>query len=169
MDAPVPSMASDAESAITTVFETQYTRLCRLAFLLTGDAARAEEVVMDAFVRSLSAWRRSSAVEPAAYVRRAVVNLCRNRRRRAWLERRHAPTHDDATAEHEPADHVLAAVRALPARQRAAVVLRYWDDASEADIAATLGCSVGTVKSQLSKARATLAAALHEEEHIDGP
>jgi RNA polymerase sigma-70 factor (sigma-E family) len=168
MDAPVPSMASDAESAITEVFETQYGRLCRLAFLLTGDAARAEEVVMEAFVRSLAAWRRTSVTEPTAYVRRAVVNLCRNRRRRAWLERRHAATHENATAEHEPVDHVLAAVRALPSRQRAAVVLRYWDDPSEADIAATLG-SVGTVKSQLSKARATLAAALQEEEHTNGP
>jgi RNA polymerase sigma-70 factor (sigma-E family) len=165
MDLPVASAGSDADAAITAVFEAQYGRLCRLAYLLTGDASRAEEVVMEAFVRSLTSWRRRGADEPGAYLRRAVVNLCRNRRRRAWLERHHARlVVEESAASREPVDHVWVAVRALPPRQRAAVVLRYWDDLGEAEIAAALGCSVGTVKSQLSKARATLAAALQAEE-----
>ena len=148
--------------SIGAFFESEYSALCRLAYLLTGDGSRAEEIVMEAFVRSISRWR--SIREPKAYLRRAVLNLCRNRRRRAWLER-HAPTsREDASTPAEPTDHVWAAVRRLPARQRASVVLRYYEDMSEADIAATLGCSAGTVKSQLAKARASLARALGTQE-----
>ena len=165
VNAPASSRGAGAEASITAVFEAQYGRFCRLAYLLTGDAGRAEEVVMDAFVRSLAAWRLRGADQPEAYVRRAVVNLCRNRRRRSWLERRHAQTRPgDPAVPPEPVDHVWAAVRALPPRQRAAVVLRYWEDLGENEIAAALGCSTGTVKSQLSKARATLAKVLDMEE-----
>jgi RNA polymerase sigma-70 factor (sigma-E family) len=164
MDVPA-SDAVDAQTAIIAVFEAQYVRFCRLAYLLTGDAGRAEEVVMDAFARSLAAWRTRAPGQPDAYVRRAVVNLCRNRRRRSWLERRHARARtEDVVMVAEPIDHVWAAVLALPPRQRAAIVLRYWDDLSEAQIAAALGCSPGTVKSQLSKARATLSGVLGVEE-----
>jgi len=102
--------------------------------------------------------------EPAAYVRRVVVNLASNRRRRAFLERDRSSDREAITEVGEPVDHVLRAVRALPPRQRAAVVLRYWQDLSDTDIAAALGCSAGTVKSQLSKARASLARALQEDE-----
>lgn len=119
---------------------------------------------MEAFVRSLAKWR--AVREPGVYVRRAVVNLCRNRRRRLWLERRESRRQSDTLTVTlaEPADDVWAAVRALPPRQRAAVVLRYWDDLTDAEIAAALGCSVGTVKSQLAKARVSLARALGEED-----
>ncbi|MGI8662175.1 MAG: SigE family RNA polymerase sigma factor [Acidimicrobiales bacterium] len=148
--------------SITALFELQYTRLCRLAFLLTGEDGRAEEIVMEAFVRSIARWR--SVREPETYVRRAVVNLCRNRRRRAWTER-HAPTPGEAASPPpEPMGEVWTAVTRLPPRQRAAVVLRYWDDISEADIASVLGCSTGTVKSQLAKARASLERALAVQE-----
>jgi RNA polymerase sigma-70 factor (sigma-E family) len=165
MDLPVVSSGAETDVTITAVFEAQYTRLCRLAYLLTGDASRAEELVMEAFARSLASWRRRGPDEPGAYLRRAVVNMCRNRRRRAWLERRHARAErEEASEASEPVDHVWAAVRALPPRQRAAVVLRYWDDLPEVAIAAALGCSVGTVKSQLAKAKANLAAALQAEE-----
>lgn len=165
MDLPGVVGSGDADAALTAVFEAQYQRLCRLAFLLTGEASRAEELVMDAFVRSLASWRRRGPDHPDAYLRRAVVNMCRNRRRRAWLERRRGSlTREESVTIAEPVDHVWVAVRALPSRQRAAVVLRYWDDLAEADIAAALGCSVGTVKSQLAKARATLAAALQAQE-----
>lgn len=155
-----PSLPVTDRESVTAVFERDYVRLVRLAFLLTGDAGRAEEIVMEAFVRSLTRWR--GIREPDAYIRRAVVNLSRNRLRRAFLERRQ-PADERIDALPEPTDHVMAAVRALPPRQRAAVVLRYWDDASEANIADALGCSVGTVKSQLAKARAALARTLEEE------
>ncbi|MBA3653454.1 MAG: sigma-70 family RNA polymerase sigma factor [Actinobacteria bacterium] len=144
------------------MFEADYSRLCRLAYLLTGDGTRAEEIVMEAFVRSLAKWR--TVREPSAYVRRTVVRLSSNRRRRAFLERRQSFTREPVTKPGEPVDHVLAAVRALPPRQRAAVVLRYWEDMSEADIASALGCAPGTVKSQLAKARVALEAALTNEE-----
>ncbi len=150
----------ESTQTITSLFEAEYAHLCRLAFLLTGDAGRAEEIVMEAFVRSLSRWR--TVREPKAYVRRAVVNLSRNRLRRAFLERRQAA--DPGVSQlPEPTDHVWAAVRALPPRQRAAVVLRYWQDLTDAEIADALGCSIGTVKSQLSKARASLARVLQED------
>lgn len=153
---------AERTDTITSLFEAEYGRLCRLAFLLTGDTSRAEEIVMDAFVRSLSRWR--TVREPSAYVRRAVVNLCRNRRRRAFLERALPLGRERVTLPTEPADDVWAAVRSLPPRQRAAVVLRYWDDLGDAEIARTLGCSVGTVKSQLAKARASLARVLEENQ-----
>lgn len=164
--APRPaSVESSGADALTSLFEAEYGHLCRLAYLLTGDASRAEEVVMDAFVRSMARWR--DVREPGAYVRRAVVNLSSNRRRRAFFERRHPLDAGAAAIElAEPADDVWAAVRALPPKQRAAVVLRYWDDLGDAQIAAVLGCSVGTVKSQLSKARASLARALQHEEDV---
>jgi RNA polymerase sigma-70 factor (sigma-E family) len=155
-------LAADDAGSITSVFEAEYRHLCRLAYVLTGDSARAEEIVMEAFVRSMTKWR--SVREPSAYVRRAVVNLASNRRRRAFLERALPFRREAVAAPAEPVDHVWAAVRGLPPRQRAAVVLRYWADESDAAIAETLGCSVGTVKSQLSKARATLARALQEEQ-----
>jgi RNA polymerase sigma-70 factor (sigma-E family) len=155
-------LPGDAADPLSALFASEYSSLCRLAYLLTGDAGRAEEIVMEAFVRSISRWR--AVREPRTYVRRSVINLCSNRRRRAWLER-HAPTPREAVSSPpEPDDEVWAAVRQLPARQRATVALRYWDDMSEADIADTLGCSTGTVKSQLAKARATLARALGDQE-----
>jgi RNA polymerase sigma-70 factor (sigma-E family) len=153
-----PEASTDA---ITTVFEAEYRRLCRLAFLLTGEAAQAEEIVMEAFVRSLARWR--TVREPEAYVRRAVVNLCGNRRRRAFLERRRTEPAPGYAFPADPVDHVSAAVQALPPRQRAAVVLRYWHDLGDAEIADAMGCSTGTVKSQLAKARATLGRVLQEE------
>jgi len=156
-----PPLPAAETQSLTAVFESEYATLCRLAFLMTGDTGRAEEIVMDAFVRSLARWR--TVREPEAYVRRAVLNLCRNRRRRAFLERR-SGTEERTDAIPDPVDHVVRSVRALPHRQRAAVVLRYWHDLSEAAIADALGCSVGTVKSQLSKARASLARALEEDE-----
>ncbi len=157
-----PRLHAEPVVSIAAVFEADYSRLCRLAYLLTGDGTRAEEIVMEAFVRSLAKWR--TVREPSAYVRRTVVRLSSNRRRRAFLERRQSFTREPVTKPGEPVDHVLAAVRALPPRQRAAVVLRYWEDMSEADIASALGCAPGTVKSQLAKARVALEAALTNEE-----
>lgn len=103
--------------------------LLRTAWLLTGDWATAEDLVQTALMRAWPHWERISADNRAdAYVRRVMVNKS--------LE--------------------LGAVRSLPPRQRATIVLRYFDDVSEADTAAAMGCSVGTVKSQSAKALATL-------------
>jgi RNA polymerase sigma-70 factor (sigma-E family) len=158
--------AVDRDERIRALFEDHYAGLCRLAYLIVGDAAQAEELVMDAFVRTFVGWRRIRDLERAdRYLRRAVVNLSRSKNRRRHTEER-SGSEDQPTmtfslgTDPEDARVVWNAVPALPHRQRAAVVLRYYEDLPEADIADALGCSVGTVKSQLSKARATLARSL---------
>lgn len=161
---------ADRDRRVGDLFDRHYPGLCRLAYLIVGDRVQAEEVVMDAFMRTFASWGRIRDLDHSeAYLRRAVVNLSRTRaRRRHTEERSYAATAsqsaEPATAEPERELVVWEAVRRLPDRQRAAVVLRYYEDLSEADIAELLGCSVGTVKSQLFKARATLAEALDEEE-----
>jgi RNA polymerase sigma-70 factor (sigma-E family) len=157
---------ADREVLLEGVFAEHYGGFCRLATLLLGDGAGAEEVVQEAFLRTFSSWWRLRQPERAQwYVRAAVVNLCRSRLRRrgpeeagnraSWPDR--ADWSDNAV---EDALVVLDAVRTLPTRQREAVVLRYYEDLTERDVATVLGCSVGTVKSQLARARSSLARSL---------
>jgi RNA polymerase sigma-70 factor (sigma-E family) len=135
--------------------------LLRTGWLLTGDWATAEDLVQTALMRAWPHWERISADNRAdAYVRRIMVNKSLDWRARRWNAEvptevlPEAPAHGSVSSE---AHHVLLlAVRSLPPRQRATIVLRYFDDVSEADTAAAMGCSVGTVKSQSSKALATL-------------
>jgi RNA polymerase sigma-70 factor (sigma-E family) len=162
----VSASRSDRDAQVAALFDRHYPGLCRLATLLLGNAAAAEEAVQEAFVRTYTGWWRIRHPErAAAYLRAAVVNQCRSRGRRALSEERGNRTvwaTERAPGRRTPeqaADTVVVmdAVRALPRRQREAVVLTYYGDLSEADVARALGCSVGTVKSQLSKARAALA------------
>jgi len=157
---------ANREDLLEAVFAEHYGGFCRLATLLLGDGSGAEEVVQEAFLRTFSSWWRVRQPERAQwYVRAAVVNLCRSRLRRRGTEEAgnraswRDPTDwsDDAV---EDALVVLEAVRTLPPRQRETVVLRYYEDLSERDVATVLGCSVGTVKSQLARARASLARSL---------
>jgi RNA polymerase sigma-70 factor (sigma-E family) len=159
------------DEELVSLFSVQYVPLCRLAYLLLGDAARAEDVVQEAFLRTFAGWSRIRQPELAAiYLRRSLVNLCRSGIRHRPVEQRgNARTYRDETYsatgwedDVASANTVLDAVRALPPRQRATVVLRYYLDLSEADIAETLGTTPGTVKSQLAKARAHLARLLSE-------
>jgi RNA polymerase sigma-70 factor (sigma-E family) len=161
----------DADERVERLFASEYAGLCRLATLLVGDRHRGEEIVMEAFLQTFTSWRRLRDPDAApAYLRRAVVNIARSQLRRRIVEwRANARSHSaeqtrDARSEPLHLDPVLLAVQALPSRQRAAVVLRYYADLPEAEIAETLGCSAGTVKSQLAKARKTLAARLAEED-----
>ncbi|HVX22427.1 MAG TPA: SigE family RNA polymerase sigma factor [Acidimicrobiales bacterium] len=168
------------DQQIAALFDQHYAGLCRLATLLLDDRSAAEEVVQDAFLRTFAGWRRLRQPERARwYLRAAVVNGCRSRGRRrvtedrgnrsVWVTQSAAGPGrlDGGLGAGDPDDAlvVLQAVRALPPRQREAVVLRYYDDLSEADVAAVLGCAVGTVKSQLAKARANLARQLDREGH----
>jgi RNA polymerase sigma-70 factor (sigma-E family) len=158
------------DEEVAALFAEQYPSLCRLASMLLGDSAAAEEAVQEAFLKTFSGWWRIRYPERAAgYLRVAVVNQCRSRARRKVSEDRSNRTIwsglDEAPSDHDPdrsadAVAVIGAVNALPPRQREAVILRYYHDLSEADVAVALGCAVGTVKSQLSKARATLGRAL---------
>ena len=138
-------------------------RLVRTAYAVSGDLGVAEDAVQTAFAKAYRSWRRISRLEaPEAYVRKMAVNEVLSTRRRAAVrhevtrsdppERAAAGSPDDALAH----DEMWRAVSTLPPRQRAVLVLRYYEDLSEQQIADTLGCRPGTVKSQASAALATL-------------
>jgi RNA polymerase sigma-70 factor (sigma-E family) len=137
--------------------------LLRTAWLLTGDWHTAEDLVQTALMRCYPHWQRIASDNPDAYVRKAIVNAHASSWRRRWHGER--PTADlpdrPGSDEYGAADArrlLITALRRLPARQRAVVVLRYYEDLSEAETAAALGCSLGTVKSQAAKALASLRA-----------
>ncbi|MFT3873045.1 MAG: SigE family RNA polymerase sigma factor [Nocardioides sp.] len=151
-------------------YRATWPRLYRTALAVAGDAATAEDALQAAYARAYASWRRvRSAEHPVAYVRRIVVHEVVSTRRRAWTRRerpsasppepadRAAPS-TASPAEHKVTEHdaVWRAVLALPVRQRAIVVLRYYEELSEEEIAAVLGCARGTVKSQASAALANL-------------
>ncbi|WP_412539919.1 SigE family RNA polymerase sigma factor [Longispora sp. K20-0274] len=138
-------------------------RLFRVAYLLTADHGRAEDLTQDALARAYAAWGRVRRDDAYSYVRRTIVNLHTDWwRARRWRERPTADLPDRATGEEDPGtalarrDSVTASLQTLGRRQRSMVVLRYYADLSEADIALELGVSVGTVKSTLSRALARL-------------
>ncbi|HEX8580942.1 MAG TPA: SigE family RNA polymerase sigma factor [Acidimicrobiales bacterium] len=134
------------------LYEDRYDELVRLAYLLTGSAAVAEELVQDAFVATHAGWSRVR--EPLAYVRGAVVNRSRSWGRRVELERRRPPTPpEDARLE---ADELWDALAVLNDRQRAAIVLRYYDGLPDREIAAVLGCRVPTVRTAVHRGLAAL-------------
>ncbi|MFG2106227.1 SigE family RNA polymerase sigma factor [Micromonospora chersina] len=140
---------------------TRSPRLLRTAFLLTRDWALAEDLLQTALARAWEAWRRIDG-DPEPYVRRIIVNAYASSWRRRW--RGELPTADlpEVTAEVDPhaglddRDRLWRALGRLPRRQRAVLVLRYFEDLSEVEISEVLGCSVGTVKSQASRAVAKL-------------
>jgi RNA polymerase sigma-70 factor (sigma-E family) len=135
-------------------FSAEYEPLLRFAYFLSGDAAAAEDLVQDAFVRLYRADRRIEEAGFRAYARRTIANLHRSRWRRMIVERRsmgreHHSSHEVIA---EPVDHVWRAILELPRGQRACVALRFYEDMTEQEIANTLGVSVGTVKKQLHRA-----------------
>jgi RNA polymerase sigma-70 factor (sigma-E family) len=145
--------------------------LLRFAYLVTRDHSRAEEAVQDALIAAYSRWTRICRVQdPEAYVRRSIVNADISRWRRFF--RRETPTENTATAGSAPdpadaqAEHdaVWALCATLPAKQRAAVVLRYYEDLPDADIAVILDCSPATVRSQIHRALASLRTTIGTEE-----
>jgi RNA polymerase sigma-70 factor (sigma-E family) len=139
--------------------------LVRLAFGLTGDRWLAEDIAQTALARAYVAWRRvSQADDPDAYVRRILVNASHRRFRKHRVAEQPGEPPDAMVEGHadligERAD-LVTALRKLTVRQRAVVVLRYWEDLTDAQIAAALGCSPGTVRSLLSRAVASLRVAL---------
>jgi RNA polymerase sigma-70 factor (sigma-E family) len=135
--------------------------LVRLGYALTGDRWLAEDLAQTALAGACTAWWRvSRADDPDAYVRRMLINANnrRFRRRRPAEEPRalpDTPLADPAAVADQRSD-LMQALRELPPRQRAVVVLRYWADLSDAQVAALLGCSEGTVRSQAWRALAKL-------------
>ncbi len=155
-----------ADEAVTRLFTAHYRPLVRLATLLLRDTGMAEEIVQDSYVALHTHWRRLHDPDKAlAYLRQSVVNRSRSALRRRVVADRYAATArpvDDAPSAEAGAlgllEHatVMAALRALPTRQREALVLRYYVDLSEAEIAEVMGVSRGAVKSHTARGMAAL-------------
>ncbi|MFI7708597.1 SigE family RNA polymerase sigma factor [Nonomuraea sp. NPDC049480] len=149
-------------SEYDTFVEASWHRLLRTAYLLARDWGAAEDLVQTALLKAWQAWPRLGD-EREAYVRKIIVNLHVSWWRRRW--RQAELTSESPPDQAQAADHlgqaddrelVWQALGRLPARQRAVVVLRFFEDMTEAQTASTLGCSVGTVKSQANRALAKL-------------
>jgi RNA polymerase sigma-70 factor (sigma-E family) len=163
--------AWSADLAVIELYTVQYKALVRLAAMLVRDTSTAEEVVQDAFIAMHDGWHRLKDAEKAlAYLRQAVVNRSRSVLRHRMVVEKNAPkpAPDMPSAEHGAMallerSAVIAALRDLPERQREAIVLRYYADLSEADIAAAMRISRGAVKSHTARAMASLKAALERD------
>jgi RNA polymerase sigma-70 factor (sigma-E family) len=163
--------AWDASHALTEIYTVHYNQLVRLAVMLVHDVQTAEEVVQDAFEAMHLAWRRLRDPEKAlSYLRQAIVNRSRSVLRHRKVVEMHPPkpSPDEQSAEHAALtlierSAVTSALRSLPVRQREAVVLRYYGDFSEADIAKAMGISRGAVKSHTARAMAALKSILEQE------
>jgi RNA polymerase sigma-70 factor (sigma-E family) len=161
----------DADRAVTAIYTEQYRSLVRLAALLVRDVATAEEVVQDSFVAMHGAWRRLRDSDKAlSYLRQSVVNRSRSVLRHRVVVDRNAPkpAPDMPSAEQGAISllersAVVSALRTLPPRQREALVLKYYADLSEAQIASAMGISRGAVKSHTARAMTSLRAVLEFE------
>ncbi|WP_245929885.1 SigE family RNA polymerase sigma factor [Allonocardiopsis opalescens] len=160
----------DADQAVTQLYGSHYQSLVRLAVLLVRDFATAEEVVQDAFVAMHGGWRRLRDPEKAlSYLRQSVVNRSRSVLRHRAVVEKYAPKGlpDAPSAEHGAIGElersaVIEALRGLPRRQREALVLRYYGDLSEAQIADAMGISKGAVKSHTARGMAALRSVLEQ-------
>jgi RNA polymerase sigma-70 factor (sigma-E family) len=162
---------SNADWAVTELYSLHYRALVRLAVLLVRDVATAEDVVQDSFVAMHEGWPRLRNAESAlAYVRHAVLNRSRSVLRHRAVVDKHLPNPppDMPSAEYGALARleqsaVVAALRKLPGRQREAIVLRYYADLSEAEVAAAMGISCGAVKSHTARAMAAQRADLEQQ------
>ncbi len=146
---------------------SRWPRLVRTAYLLTGDRHEAEDLVQIALTKAYRSWRRVQRSDNAdAYVRQILVTCNKDRFRKkrvaTWLTAAlpEQSVAADPVARSEERQRLMWALSTLPRRQRAVVVLRYWEDLPESEVAEILGCSPGTVKSQASKALGKLRAVL---------
>lgn len=161
----------DADRAVTVLYAAHYRSLVRLAALLLRDVATAEEVVQDSFVAMHDGWRRLRDNDKAlSYLRQSVVNRSRSVLRHRVVVDRNAPKPppDMPSAEQGAItllerSAVVTALRTLPPRQREALVLRFYGDLSEAQIAAAMGISKGAVKSHTARAMTALRSVLERD------
>lgn len=145
---------SAADTSFVEFVESAWQRHLRLAVLLTGDRSQAEELLQDSLVRMYERWRKLSRLDDLhAYLRRALVNNHTSNWRRRRRESLVAEVPDRVAAGRAgPDPEVRQALMALPAGQRAVVVLRLYEDLSERQAADALGCSIGNIKSQYARA-----------------
>jgi RNA polymerase sigma-70 factor (sigma-E family) len=153
---------TEADAEFQEYMAARWPVLLRTAYLLTGDQHLAEDVAQTALTRVYANWRKvRKADDVDAYVRRVLINANtgRFRKRRVPEHLTASPPDGQGSDPHAGIDQravLMAALAELPARQRAVVVLRYWEDMTETQVASVLRCSVGTVKSQASKGLARL-------------
>jgi RNA polymerase sigma-70 factor (sigma-E family) len=171
---PARSQGADARAAVTDLYQAHAVGLIRLAIVMLGDRPAAEDVVQEAFAGLYRRWNHLSGPDRAlGYVRASVLNGCRDRLRARVRDERlaaagpnwpAAPSAEQAVLIGEEHAAVLAALRRLPDRQREALVLRFYLDLSEPEIAASMGIGKGTVKSTTSRALAALGRLLEESQ-----
>lgn len=166
--------AGDTDTDFAEAVNAYYDDALRLAWLLTSDRDRAEDAVGEALAKCLRRWRRQEVRDPRAYIRRAVVNEVNSGwrrliREREGQQRRHGDDRGPQQPDQQVADRdvVATALRKLPPRQRAAVVLYYYEGLPQQEVADALGSSVGTVKSNVSRGLENLRAQL--EGQVDTP
>lgn len=163
-DGPTPAEApAMPDGRLAELYERHAPAAGRLAYLLTGDRSLAEDLVQDAFVRVVGRFAHLRVPDAFdAYLRRTIVNrhvsqLRRRRVERAYLERQaHSPERTDAMPDIGERQELWRAVQALPPRQRAAIVLRFYEDLSEQQTAEALRCSTAAAKSLVARAMETL-------------
>jgi RNA polymerase sigma-70 factor (sigma-E family) len=171
----IPVVEATVAPSLADLYRAESGRAATLAYLLTGDRHLAEDLVQEAFLRVGSRLRHVSPETFGPYLRKTVVNLARSHFRRSAVRRKYAGrieqehvlrqqaaeagSTDDGTRE-----ELWRALQGLPARQRETIVCRFYSDMSEAETAAALGISLGTVKSSTSRGLAALRAAMVGEE-----
>ena len=157
VDSPVASLHG--------LYQAEYHRLLRVAWVLTGSYAAAEDLVQDVFVQAQRHWDHVVSLhQPDAWLRRALVNRARSRWRRLAIEARHRRIDDAMLVMTEPAEAVWDAVRRLSRRQREVVALVFVEDRSVVDAARLLGCTEETARTHLRRALARLKSELKEVE-----
>jgi RNA polymerase sigma-70 factor (sigma-E family) len=163
VDVEVAGQTSKDSRGLGELYERYAPAAVRLAFLLTGDRERSRDIAQDAFVRVAGRFRHLRFPDAFdSYLRRTVVNLCTSHFRRERVERefldreRRRPVRTADPPDIGARDELMRALRALPVRQRAAVVLRYYEDLSEEGVADALGCSVFAARSLLARGMSTL-------------
>ena len=164
------TMVSVASSALPALYDQHFRSLVKLASMYVDDRETAEEVVQDAFVKLLTGNYRIEAGKEAPYLRKMVLNGARSMLRKRRVRRLHTPDAPGLVAAAEESgvagaerDRMLAAVRQLPERQASVLILRFYLDLSEAEIAETLGIAKGSVKSHSHRGLAKLQTILGED------
>ncbi len=154
----MPRSPSDGE--FTEFAHASWAALYRTAYLLLGDPAEAEDLVQTTLAKTYASWSKVRDVDAApGYARTVLVNTATSWfRKRSWRNERPTAEPPDLVHESDPSDRpaLMSALAVLPPRQRAVIVLRYYEDLSVAQAATTLGVTEGTVKSQTSDALARL-------------
>jgi RNA polymerase sigma-70 factor (sigma-E family) len=162
---------AEADLAITAMYGTEYRSLVRLSALLLGDVASAEEIVQDSFIATRAAWRGLRDIDKGVhYLRRTVMNRSRSLLRHRVVVDKHMPASEPDMPSAEQAAiarlqraAVVAALRTLPTRQREALVLRFYLDLPEEQVAAAMRISQGAVKSHTARGKAALRSLLEPE------